>query len=68
LSTKRIYVVDLGDERKLVRASNAQQAIHHVVHKAVSAHSATQDDIVNFLALGGEIEAAGRVPAQDDVP
>lgn len=63
----RIYLVQDTDTitKALVRASNQAQAIRHVARNRLSVSVASQDDLVEQLALGVKVEDAG---ADDVVP
>ena len=53
---QRVYTVGLGDQIRLIRASNRRQAIAHVSTGLMTIRVATQDDIINQLDKGVPIE------------
>lgn len=64
----RIYIVSSGDEKRLVEAGSAAQAIRHVVMPKYTSKAATPKDIANIMAAGGHVEQANvdysLIPAQ----
>lgn len=63
----RIYVVINGDEKRLVDAASAAQAIRHCVKNKYNAKAATPKDIAHFMSAGVSIEKAtddGLIPTQ----
>ncbi len=56
----RIYVVrhEFSKTSRLVRASNAAQAIKHATHSDFTCSVATQDDLVRLVAEGVTVENA----------
>jgi len=55
---KRIYRVQFNSTSLLVRASNKNTAIRHVVSQNIQADVATQDDLVKLTAAGVEVQEA----------
>lgn len=55
-TTTRIYSVGYGKEIRLVRASHRQQALSHVAQSIISVNVATQDQLINALQNGAQIE------------
>lgn len=55
---KRIYLVNGSGAARLVKATNAAQALRHVTRDEYRAKVASQDDLVACLADGLEIEHA----------
>ena len=53
---QRVYTVGVGDQVRLIRASNRRQAIAHVSTGLMTIRVATQDDIINQLDKGVPIE------------
>ena len=53
---QRVYTVGLGDQIRLIRASNRRQAIAHVSTGLMTIRVATQEDIINQLDKGVPIE------------
>ena len=57
--SKRIYLVKHGKSKRLVRASNCNQAIRHVAESMIAATVATQDELVQLLQEDSLIEDYG---------
>lgn len=55
----RIYSVTNGESARLVRATNRAQALAHVARTTFACGVATQDELVDLLASGVEVEIAG---------
>jgi hypothetical protein len=53
---QRIYTVGVGDQVRLIRATNRRQAIAHVSTGLMTIRVATQEDIINQLNQGVPIE------------
>ena len=53
---QRVYTIGVGDQVRLVRASNRRQAIAHVSLGILTVRVATQEDIINQLDKGVLIE------------
>jgi len=53
---QRVYTIGVGDQVRLVRASNRRQAIAHVSLGIMTIRVATQEDIINQLDKGVPIE------------
>jgi hypothetical protein len=53
---QRVYTVGMGDQIRLVRASNRRQAIAHVSLTLLTVRVATQEDLINQLTKGVPIE------------
>lgn len=60
----RIYIVLHGDERRLVEAGSAAQAIRHCVRNVYSAKAATPKDIAALMLDGRRVERA----SDDELP
>ena len=58
MSTTRIYIVMQGEERRLVEAASAAQAIRHCVRNVYQAKPATPKDVARNLAAGVAVEYA----------
>jgi len=58
MSQKRIYVVGTPDGVRLVRATVRGQALTHVAQSQFTVRVASQEDLVEFLGDGIEIENA----------
>jgi hypothetical protein len=54
---QRVYTVGVGDQVRLIRASNRRQAIAHVSLTLMTIRVATQEDLINQLAKGIPIES-----------
>ena len=52
----RVYTVGVGNQVRLIRASNRRQAIAHVSLGIMTIRVATQEDIINQLNEGIPIE------------
>ena len=52
----RVYTVGVGNQVRLIRASNRRQAIAHVSLGIMTIRVATQEDIINQLNEGKPIE------------
>lgn len=63
MSTTRIYVVINGEERRLVEAGSAAQAIRHCVRHRYNAKVATPKEVASFMAAGFSIEHASEMEA-----
>lgn len=59
MSTTRIYVVIHGDERRLIEATSASQAIRHCVEPRYIARPATPKDVAQLTKYGITVEQAG---------
>lgn len=57
----RIYKVEgpVPDQTRLVRANTPAQAVRHAVKSDYSATVAAQDDLVELLSRGVQVETAG---------
>jgi hypothetical protein len=55
----RIYSVTNGENARLVRATNRAQALAHVARTTFACGVASQDELVDLLASGVEVETAG---------
>jgi hypothetical protein len=53
---QRVYTVGVGDQVRLIRASNRRQAIAHVSLGIMTIRIATQEDIINQMDKGVPIE------------
>jgi hypothetical protein len=53
---QRVYTVGVGDQVRLIRATNRRQAIAHVALGIMTIRIATQEDIINQLNQGVPIE------------
>jgi hypothetical protein len=53
---QRVYTIGVGDQVRLIRASNRRQAIAHVSTGLMTIRVATQEDIINQLDKGVPIE------------
>ena len=49
---QRVYTIGVGDQVRLIRASNRRQAIAHVSTGLMTIRVATQEDIINQLNQG----------------
>ena len=49
---QRVYTIGVGDQVRLIRASNRRQAIAHVSLGIMTIRVATQEDIINQLDKG----------------
>lgn len=54
----RIYVVIHDDEKRLVEATSAAQAIRHCVRPRYNARAASPKDVATMLASGARVERA----------
>lgn len=58
MSKQRIYLVsDVSGSHRLVRAATRHQSIMHVAQTQYESHVANQDELVNCLQHGVEIES-----------
>lgn len=57
--SKRIYLVTIGDEQHLIKASNKSQAVRHVADHTIKAEVATQDQLVTMITSGTVVVEAG---------
>jgi len=53
---QRVYTIGVGDQVRLIRASNRRQAIVHVSLGIMTIRVATQEDIIHQLNQGVPIE------------
>jgi len=53
---QRVYTVGVGDQVRLVRASNRRQAIAHVSTGLMTIRVASQEDIIHQLSKGVPVE------------
>lgn len=53
---QRVYTIGVGDQVRLIRASNRRQAIAHVSLGIMTIRVATQEDIITQLDKGIPIE------------
>ena len=53
---QRVYTVGVGNQIRLIRASNRRQAIAHVSTGLMTIRIATQEDLINQLNEGVPIE------------
>ena len=57
MAQQRIYLVGTPDNKvRLIKASVRQQAVSHVANSLLTVRVASQDDLVNALKAGIEIE------------
>ncbi len=54
----RIYVVMTGEDRRLVEASSAAQAIRHCVRGVYTAKVAATKELAQMMAAGMKVEVA----------
>lgn len=66
MAVTRIYVVITGDERRLVEATSAAQAIRHCVANKYSAKPATPKEIAQFMRDGLTVEKANETTKQGE--
>lgn len=64
--SKRIYIVNGGEQPRLVRAGSRSAAISHVVKTTYTAAVASQDNIVTALGQGIKVEDAGAEEAEGE--
>jgi hypothetical protein len=67
-TSTRIYFLNIEGVVYLVRAATPATALAHVTRRIASVRVATQDDLVNSLADGVEVETAGEEPAAQPEP
>ena len=60
-TAQRIYLVTIGANDRLVRASSQSQALYHVARDIASVKVATQDMLVSCMENGVKVESAGIV-------
>lgn len=65
-TAQRIYLVTIGANDRLVRASSKSQALHHVARDISSVKVASQDMLVECMEVGVKVETAGAV-AEDEI-
>ena len=53
---QRIYLVTIGDNTRMVRASSQAQAVTHVARSMITVRLASQDDIVEKIGAGIPVE------------
>ena len=58
VTATRIYVCQIGDEVRLVRAQNRIQALNHIARSKIDVRIADQDTLVNALTSGLKVETA----------
>lgn len=59
----RIYLIDFGGEKHLVRAPSQAAALMHVARALATVCVASQDDLVDCLTAGVAVETAGAAAA-----
>jgi hypothetical protein len=58
MATQRVYIVGTPDNKvRLVKASVRQQAMTHVATHLFTVRVASQDDLINALKNGVQVEA-----------
>ena len=58
MATQRVYIVGTPDNKvRLVKASVRQQALSHVANHLFTVRVASQDDLINALNDGVQVEA-----------
>lgn len=58
MATQRVYIVGTPDNKvRLVKASVRQQALSHVANHLFTVRVASQDDLINALKDGVQVEA-----------
>jgi hypothetical protein len=68
MSNVRIYFIGTpGNNVRLVRSNNRQQALSHVANSLFVIRKATQDDIVEAVSAGIAVENY-RDPDQTEIP
>lgn len=58
MATTRIYVVSHGEERRLIDATSAAQAIRHCVRSKYAAKPAVPKELAHLMSSGVTIERA----------
>lgn len=57
MATQRIYMVGTpGEGKRLIKATHRQQALSHVANSMFTIRVATQDDLVESLSNGVQVE------------
>jgi hypothetical protein len=57
MATQRVYIVGTPDNKvRLVKASVRQQALSHVANHLFTVRVASQDDLINALKDGVQVE------------
>lgn len=56
MAAQRIYIVTIGERDRLVRASHPSTALQHVARDIAMVRVASQDDLVDCLKDGIEVE------------
>lgn len=58
---QRIYVVTIGATDRLVRASHPSHALQHVARDIAKVKVASQDELIDCLKDGIEVETVGEL-------
>lgn len=65
--TQRIYLVQQGDTRRLIRAASQAVARSHVAKSTISVSVASPDDTYMLAQLGVAVEETASGPVQKEV-
>ena len=64
--TKTVYIVESGDDKHLVAASNKSQAVRHVTTSTISVRVAKPLDVAQMIGAGIKLETAGQTDEADE--
>lgn len=65
--TQRIYLVQQGDARRLVRATSQAVARSHVAKSTILVSVASPDDTFDLAQAGAKVEETMGAPAQKEI-
>lgn len=56
MAAQRVYMVTIGEKDRLVRASHPSTALQHVARDIATVRVASQEDLIDCLKDGVEVE------------
>lgn len=56
MATKRIYLVRVGDTKRLIRAGHPSTVINHASRNLIKVSIPTQDELIECAAAGIKVE------------
>lgn len=67
MAAQRIYLVQQGDIKRLVRANSQAVARSHVAKSTIHVDVASPDDTFSLARAGVEVEETSTAPAQKEI-
>lgn len=64
MAATRIYIVEHGDKKRLVRASHPSPVVQHVSKDLIKVRIPTQDELFACAAAGIKVEDVNAAPDQ----